>query len=283
MKIKLLGTAAATSMPLGFCNCEVCKNSRKNGGKDIRKRASIVINDEMLIDLGPDSINACSMYGIDAGKIKYLLQTHSHSDHFDGGHFVTRWSEYRSENLTHLNIVCSRGTAQGMNHWIKENEPSLDLFDENCKKDLNYELHFLKHGESIKFNDYEITAIDSKHDDRIEALIYIISHNGKKILYGTDLLEITNEAWEIIKRYKLDIVFLDQTYGEGCNSGGHLDEGQVKEIVKYMKEQNIIDDNSQVFATHLSHEGNNIHKIMEGKANLVGYHIAYDGMEINIV
>ena len=138
MKIKLLGTAAATSMPLGFCNCEVCKNSRKNGGKDIRKRASIVINDEMLIDLGPDSINACSMYGIDAGKIKYLLQTHSHSDHFDGGHFVTRWSEYRSENLTHLNIVCSRGTAQGMNHWIKENEPSLDLFDENCKKAIGF-------------------------------------------------------------------------------------------------------------------------------------------------
>ena len=61
MKIKVLGTAAATSMPLAFCNCEVCKKARINGGKDIRKRTSIVINDEMLIDLGPDSINACGV------------------------------------------------------------------------------------------------------------------------------------------------------------------------------------------------------------------------------
>ncbi len=283
MKITVLGTAAATSMPLGFCNCEICKNARKNGGKDIRKRASIIINDEMLIDLGPDSINACSMYGIDAGKIKYLIQTHSHSDHFDSGHFVTRWSEYKSQDLEHLDIVCSNGTAIDMNHWIKENEPSLDFFNDNCKRDLNYDLHVIKHGESIKFNNYEIIAIDSKHDDRIESLIYIISYNSKNLLYGTDLLKITDEAWQIIKEYKLDIVFLDQTYGEGYNNGGHLDEAQVKEIVKFMKEQNIIDNNSQIYATHLSHEGNNIHELMEEKANLNGYNIAYDGMEINIV
>ncbi len=282
MKVKVLGTAAATGIPLGFCNCEVCKNARKNGDKDIRKRASIVINDEMLIDLGPDSINACSMYGIDTGKIKYLIQTHSHSDHFDGGHFVTRWSEYKSQNLEHLDIVCSNGTAKDMNHWIKENEPSLDLFDDSCKKDLNYDLNIIKHNENIKLNDYEIIAIDSKHDDRVEALIYIISYKGKNLLYGTDLLEITDEAWQIIKKYKLDVIFLDQTYGEGFNNGGHLDEAQIKDIIKYMKEKNIIDDSSQIFATHLSHEGNNVHSIMEERAKLSGYHIAYDGMEINI-
>ena len=44
MKIKVLGTAAATSMPLAFCNCEVCKKARINGGKDIGKRTYIVIN-----------------------------------------------------------------------------------------------------------------------------------------------------------------------------------------------------------------------------------------------
>ena len=280
MKINVLGTAAATSMPLAFCNCSVCKNARKNGGKDIRKRSSIIINDEMLIDLGPDSINACSMYGIDAGKIKYLIQTHSHSDHFDAGHFVTRWSEYKSQNLQHLDIICSNGTAVDMNHWIKENEPSLDLFDENCKKDLNYDLHILKHGESIRIDEYEITAINSKHDDRIEALMYIISYKGKNLLYGTDLLQITDEAWNIMKKYKLNIVFLDQTYGAGYNNGGHLDETQVREIVKIMKDQNIIDNKSQVFATHISHEGNDIHNIIEEKARLHGYNIAYDGMEM---
>lgn len=282
MKITVLGTAAATGMPLAFCNCEICKNARKNGKKDIRKRSSILINGEMLIDLGPDSMNACNMYKEDAGKIKYLLQTHSHSDHFDGGHFVTRWSDYATKNLIHLDIYCSKGTALDMNHWIKENEPSLDLFNESCKKNLNYDVHLVKHGDSFNVDDYKIIALDSQHDSRIESLFYIISYKGKNLLYATDVLKITDEAWNIIKKYKLDIVFLDQTYGEGYNNGGHLDCGEVKEIVKYMYEEEIVNNNSKIYATHISHEGNNIHEIMEKEASLYGYHIAYDGMQINI-
>lgn len=282
LKIKVLGTAAATSMPLGFCNCDICKRARQNAGKDIRKRSSIIINDDMLIDLGPDSINACNMYGIDTSKIKYLVQTHSHADHFDGGHFVTRWSEYATKNLNYLDIYCSNGTAIDMNHWIKENEPSLDLFKEECKKDLKYELHIMKHGDIAKFNDYEIVAIDSKHDERVESLIYIISYKGKNLLYGTDLLEITEDAWKIIENYKLNIIFLDQTYGEGCNNGGHLDEREIKKIIEYMDEHGITNQKSEIYATHISHEGNNTHEIMEEKAKLSGYCIAYDGMEITI-
>ena len=92
LKIKVLGTAAATSMPLGFCNCDVCKKARQNGGKDIRKRSSIIINDEMLIDLGPDSINSCNMYGIDTGKIKYLKFK-------PFGYLLFIWNSYRYEWL----------------------------------------------------------------------------------------------------------------------------------------------------------------------------------------
>ena len=281
MKITVLGTAAATCMPLTFCNCDVCKESRKLGGKNIRKRSSIIINDELLIDMGPDSINACYMYGIDVAKVKYLLQTHSHSDHFDAGHFVTRWSEYAVKDMEHLDIVCSDGTAKAMNHMVNENE-SIDLFDKKWQEDLNYSLNLIKHGEKIKIGDYEITAIDSKHDPRVEALIYIISYQNKNVLYGTDLLEISDEAWDVIRNYKLDVVFLDQTYGKGYNAGGHLDAEMIAKYVKKMKEENIINDSSLVYGTHFSHEGNDIHDKMEELAIQNDYHIAYDGMKLEI-
>ena len=281
MKINVLGTAAATCMPLTFCNCDICKESRKLGGKNIRKRSSIVLNDELLIDMGPDSINACAVYGIDVGKIKYLLQTHPHSDHFDAGHFVTRWSEYAVKNMEHLDIVCSYGTAVDMAHKIKENE-DIDLFDDKWKKDMNYSLNFIKHGESIKIGEYEIIGIDSKHDSRVEALIYIIKYKDRTILYGTDLLELSEEAWRIIEQHKLDVVFLDQTYGKDYNAGGHLDAEMISNYVKRMKEKNIIDDNSLIYGTHFSHEGNDIHDRMEELAVENGYHIAYDGMELDI-
>ena len=279
MKIVVLGTAAATSMPLAFCNCDVCRRSRKIGGKNIRKRSSIVINDELLIDLGPDSINACNMYGIDAGKIKYLLQTHSHSDHFDAGHFVTRWSDYATKDLSHLDIVCSKGTAEDMNHWINENE-SIDLFDKKWQADLNYRLHIVKHGEILRLGDYEIVAIDSGHDPRVEALVYIISGNGETIFYGTDMLDISEEAWKILENYRFDVVFLDQTYGKGFNAGGHPDAGMVSDYVKTMRMKGIIDENSFVYATHISHEGNTTHEEMEKEAGSNGYHVAYDGMKL---
>lgn len=282
MKIKILGTSAATSMPLPFCNCRVCIYARKNKGKDIRKRTSAVINDEMLIDLGPDLCTSANLYDIDISKIKYLLQTHSHSDHFDGGHFVTRWSEYATKDINYLDIFCSKGTAKNMNHWIKENEPDVDLFEEKFKKNMKYNLHILKHGEKIKHDDYIITAIDSKHDKKIEALVYVLEYKNKKILYGTDLLEISKEAWNILEKIKLDLIILDQTYGIGFNNGGHLDAGQVIDIVNKMKEKNIINNNTQIYATHISHEGNDIYEIMEKEAIKNGYNIAYDGLEIEI-
>ena len=58
MKITFLGTSADTAFPLPFCQCEVCTQARKLGGKNIRKRSSILINDDFLIDMGPDVVSS---------------------------------------------------------------------------------------------------------------------------------------------------------------------------------------------------------------------------------
>ena len=75
MKLTMLGTGAI-GYPLAFCNCENCKLARKHKGKSIRKRASMLINDDLLIDLGPDVQTSMNMYNKDMGNIQYLLQTH---------------------------------------------------------------------------------------------------------------------------------------------------------------------------------------------------------------
>lgn len=208
MKFQFLGTSAATSMPLVFCNCVVCKASREAGGKNRRKRASALIDDELLIDLGPDLCSQAEMYRIDLGKIKYLLQTHSHADHFDGGHFITRSSAYRAEALTHLDIVCSRGTCRDMNRWVQCNEPSFDIASALWKDDMHYDLHLMQSGERIVLGEYEITALDAAHDDQVEALIYLIGRGGKYLLYGTDLCDIRAEVWRILSSITYSWSFL---------------------------------------------------------------------------
>lgn len=282
MKIQFMGTAAATAMPLPFCNCDVCRQARRNGGKDFRKRSAALINDEMLIDLSPDLCSMAAMYGVDSGGIKYLLQTHSHSDHFDAGHFVTRSGDYATRGLCHMDIVCSRETCDDMNHWVRENEPGMDLYDARWQQDMDFSLHLIKPSERIQLGEYRITALDSGHDSRIQALVYIIEHKCKSMLYGTDLRQFPAEAWRELRNHRLDAVILDQTYGEGFNAGGHLDAGQVAKLVGRMRRLDIINDGSLVYATHISHEGNHIHDEMECLAGANGYHIAYDGLTLQI-
>lgn len=282
MKITFLGTSAATSCPLIFCKCMVCKSARINKGKDIRKRSSLLINDDLLIDLGPDITTSAAMYNIDLTKIKCILQTHGHSDHFDAGHLITRLKEYATENVGHISLFASKGTICTLNMWLKTEEPEADLFDSNWLDRLCMDINYLRHGECVKIENYLVTSLESLHDIRDNSLMFIINYNNRNIMYGTDLLKISDSVWEILKSYKLDLVILDQTYGKGKNAGGHLDSGQVTDIISKMKVEKIIDESSLVYATHISHEGNDIHDMMEKFAINNGYHIAYDGLEINI-
>ena len=112
MKITMLGTGAI-GYPLAFCNCENCNLARKHKGKSIRKRASILINEDLLIDLGPDVQNSMNMYGKNMNNIKYLLQTHIHTDHYDPGIIITRVPYMVSKNQKNIRNIYSSQMLKG--------------------------------------------------------------------------------------------------------------------------------------------------------------------------
>lgn len=282
MKVTFLGTAAATAMPLPFCNCNVCKEAKILKGKDIRKRASVVINDDMLIDLGPDSINACYQYDVDIAKIKYVVQTHAHSDHFDAGHFITRHPVYATQNIDPITVIASHKTFYAMNKMLKDEDVSADLFCEDFQNKLKISLKVISHSEQAIISEYSITALESLHDASQEALIYLITCGNKTVLYGTDLLDLNEEAYQLLKTSKIDILILDQTYGVGYNAGGHLDAGQLITILDKLRQVEIVTDTTLIYATHISHEGNQTHKKMQSLAKEHYYDIAYDGLVVTI-
>lgn len=70
MKILFLGTGAA-DFP-----------TDKTGVLGFRRTSSALIDEKILIDPGPWVLDAISEYCVDASKIKYILNTHRHSDHY---------------------------------------------------------------------------------------------------------------------------------------------------------------------------------------------------------
>ena len=280
MKVTVLGSGGF-GYPLVFCGCENCNKARKLGGKNIRKRASILINDEMLIDLTPDSCVAMGMYGKDMSKVKYLLQTHTHLDHFDANHFITLDSKYGVINNGKLNLICSSLCFEDINFKISQYE-KMNLFDDEYLNKINLNVLLINHGESLVIGDYLIKAIHCTHHENIGAQIYLIKHNNKTLLYATDTTLITDIVLEELKGFKIDCVFLDESFGLNDFMAKHLNIKGFKEYINALRSYDLLSENCLIYATHITHDGNPLHDELEGILMGFGSKVAYDGMELNI-
>lgn len=78
MKLLFLGTGAA-DWPL----------QKPEGTDEFRRMSSVLIDDTLLIDPGPGVLDALTEYGCDLSKIRYIINTHSHEDHFNANTLTT--------------------------------------------------------------------------------------------------------------------------------------------------------------------------------------------------
>ena len=60
MELLFLGTGAAQGYPAIFCRCENCEAARQRGGRSIRRRSALLVNDDLLLDFGPDVMAAAT-------------------------------------------------------------------------------------------------------------------------------------------------------------------------------------------------------------------------------
>lgn len=282
MKITFLGTAAATSYPLAFCRCDFCGEARKRGGKDFRKRSSAIINDDLLIDMGPDIMSASFMYDKSIADIRYLLQTHPHSDHFDPQVLTTRIPEFMGVDVSKLQIYASKKTLIKMSEMVRGEGYIKDILEPEEQERINIEVFPVQPLDSFKVGNYEVTAFPAGHDNAVESFLYAITENGFTLFYGSDTDILPEETWEGFyeKNLKFNVVILDQTYGLNIDGPGHLNADRFLEQIKRMREENLLADNARILATHISHEGNPPHTELSEYAAKFGYEIAYDGLVV---
>src|ERR671937_772020 len=112
MKLTFLGTAAANAFPEAFCRCANCEQARRLGGTSLRKRSAALVNDDLLIDLGPDIMAAAQLHGCSLTSVHYCLQTHPHADHLDLSHLLSRSPGYGTVGAPPLEFYASPETLQ---------------------------------------------------------------------------------------------------------------------------------------------------------------------------
>ncbi|MBE7082698.1 MAG: hypothetical protein E7378_03390 [Clostridiales bacterium] len=280
MKITVLGTGGF-AYPLVFCECDYCNKARILGGKNIRKRASILINDEMIIDLTPDCQVAMNMYQKDMGKVKYLLQTHTHLDHFDINHFTSLDYKYCTKKSKELILICSDECLKDIQNKASQFD-RMDLYNEEYLNKIKLKTKTINHGEILSCEDYIIKPIYCSHDERIGAQLYLIKQQGKTLLYATDTPMLTDVTLQELKGEKIDCIFLDESFGVQDYTFSHLNIKGFDEYIKTLKQNNLLSDKCLVYATHITHDGNPTHEELNQILNKNGYNVAYDGLEFEL-
>lgn len=121
MKLLFLGTGAA--------DWDINAPEREEG---FRRYSSALVDNCLLIDPGPCVLEALDTFGVDISEIKYVINTHSHRDHFNketlealenaGAQFI----EFEADEEKALGkytvsaYTANHGTCRGAVHFIIE-------------------------------------------------------------------------------------------------------------------------------------------------------------------
>ncbi len=115
MRITLFGTAAAEGFPAMFCECPTCVRARNEGGKSLRTRSDALIDDSLLIDLGPDLLTHTLYSGLSLIKVTDVLITHSHEDHLFPYNIAYRTEVCsKIKDKKPMNIYCTKASFDSL-------------------------------------------------------------------------------------------------------------------------------------------------------------------------
>ena len=274
MKIKFLGTAAAEGIPALFCDCRVCQNARRVGGKEIKTRSQAIVDDKILIDFPADTYMHSLYGGLDLISIRHCIITHGHMDHLYERDFWCR------------NKGIGNGSVDGTTLDVYMTDATREIASEYYDKNVQNErvnLNIIKAFEPFEIEDYRIIPLKADHDVTTEPVFYIIEHGDKTLLYANDTGCFLHETWEYLAKYerRFDMISLDCTAMLLPNfRHSHMGLDTNIELIEKLREMGLCDDKTTVYVNHFSHNGKATHEELVVEAAKYGFGVTYDGCEV---
>ena len=286
MQVTFLGTSAAPSVPSPFCVCQACTGARRAGGKNLRRRSSIIVNDDLLVDIGPDVVSASFDHGVCLTGIDVCLMTHAHEDHYDPEFLMSRHGDYGTVVAKDLVLAGSIDTLRAIDTDLARRCRYGSIFGRQTRRALKIDTVILEPYRKQAVGKYSITGYPASHGSVKGALLYAIEQGSAAVFYGTDTSVLSEQVWEHLPLAgtTFDLLILDHTYGIGIavSPPDHLASVDVIGHVDRFRRSGLLKDNARVYATHLSHEGYLEHDELDRYAADQGYRIAFDGLALTI-
>lgn len=278
MRLMFLGTAAAEGVPAVFCNCPTCLNAKAKGGRDVRTRSQILIDDDTLFDFPMDTYMHMLRYKLDLSKVARVFITHSHMDHCYPQEFCMRGGPF-AKNMTADKVE------------VYGNSKVCEMFKSDTAREIRpavqdgIDLKVLRPYDEIFSGNMRIIALPASHTAGEECLVYYLERGGKGVLLMNDTGVLDKQIYERLEKMRVNVrlVALDCTYGALRHGAGrHMGLFDIVDQKSIMAQAGVITDDTVVIATHLSHNTDLDYDGISTLAAEYGIIVAYDGMIVDI-
>lgn len=271
MRLFFAGTGASEGYPGVFCSCASCQAARAQGGRNLRCRSSLMINDDVWIDPGPDMIGASIRFGLTLHKIKTFLVTHVHGDHFHLHSLVMRRKDFTSDTTPEFAAIFGSSDIK-----TALEEPFSDL------SSMRLEAHVVTPGERWQHIGYAFQAFRAQHGNgELRCLFYSIDEGKRRVLYATDTGAFYDETWQALTGQRFDAIILEETMGRRDSTQHTGITGFLDHADRFRREGMLL-PGGQMIATHFSHTANPLHDELVAFFAPHGVTVAYDGMSVDL-
>ena len=273
MKYQFLGTAAAEGVPGIFCDCDICEETRKLGGKNIRTRSQSLVNDDLLIDLSADTYLHVLRDNVPIHKIFHCIITHNHTDHF-----YPKELHNRVEGFAHLkdNRPFNIYGPKSVIDMLKSNEHIIQIVEMG-----DMVLHEIEPFKTFEAGGYKITPLAADHGTP-DPVIYFIERDGKTILHANDTGYFLPSVWGWLEKNAghIDFAEFDCTFGLKECRENHMGFNTVIEVRNRLMDMGLVDDKSICVANHFSHNVGPLYEDMRAASEKENMLTSYDGMVV---
>lgn len=237
MRVRLLGTGASSGWPDPWCGCASCAAATAQGV--LRGQTGVLVDDRILLDLGPELPRAALRQGTSLAGIEAVLVTHTHEDHCAPAALM--WRSWQTDPAP-LRLVGPPAVVRACAR----------------RADAAVTLTAVAPGDRLRVAGYDVVALPATHGgpELGPAVLYdVTGPEGTRLLYATDTGPLSEAALELARDRAYDAVLLELTTATpgGQPAAGHLDLTSWPEQVRRLRAVGAVVAGTQVVATHLGH------------------------------